>query len=325
MVDRQQVLKTKQDYNKSLITNLKEARKARWEDWEKGELAPMRHVGPNATAFGAVDVALMHPPALPQHLRRKEILFAEGDRVCVVRGRDKGKINEITQINVDSETVIIKDVNVADVAVPEFAKITMGIQTDTIVQPMPVPMDHIRHVIALDLTNTTKDHIVQHAYAGAPFLERAAGSKLPRFSRYVSGLDIEIPWPAEPEPGFEVGEYDTRGNEVSDVSWVPSLDNPPFPSTVIDELRNKYSRFRTRHDADYVKKMVMEEYRQEYLKSQSLLTPKGEARQLSATSNSEAKKAKLDKNGNVLMDKETRTFIKKYFKTINPPQDQSSA
>jgi large subunit ribosomal protein L24 len=111
VVDRQQVLRQRKDYNRALITGLKESRDARWEDWEKGSLAPMRHVGPDATRYGAVDVSLMHPPAIPKHLRRKEILFAEGDRVCVIRGRDKGKINEITQINVESETVIIKDVN----------------------------------------------------------------------------------------------------------------------------------------------------------------------------------------------------------------------
>ncbi|KAJ5736760.1 uncharacterized protein N7483_001885 [Penicillium malachiteum] len=314
LVDRQQVLRVRKDYNKALVTNLKESRKARWEDWQKGALAPMRHVGLDATSYGSVDVAMMHPPAIPKHLRRKAILFAEGDRVCVIRGRNKGQINEITQVNHESETVIVKDVNVADIHVPEWAKKSMNIQSDTMPQPLPISIDNVRHVIALDVNNTTKDHIVQHAYAAGPYMERSSDSKLPRFSRYVSGLDIEIPWPTEPEPQFDVGEFDTRGNEVSKVSWIPSLDAPPFPSTVIDELRNKFSRFRTRHDEEYVKKMVMEEYRQEYLKSQTLLTPKGEIKQAKALRSAATKAQALDSNGNVKMEKATAKFIDDFMK-----------
>ncbi|KAJ5785657.1 uncharacterized protein N7503_010869 [Penicillium pulvis] len=309
VVDRQQVLRQRKDYNRALITGLKESRDARWEDWEKGSLAPMRHVGPDATRYGAVDVSLMHPPGHPQAPP------PERDPVRRRRpslGRDKGKINEITQINVESETVIIKDVNMAEVTVPEFAKLSMGISTDTVAQGMPVSMNDIRHVVALEMEDGTKDHIVQHAYGGPPYLERFHDSKLPRFSRYIAGLDIEIPWPAEEPPHAEVAECDTRGNEVADVSWVPSMDESPFPSSVIDELRNKYSRFRTRHDPEYVKEKVMEEYRQEYLKSQSLLTPKGEKKLATANASMASKLAKLDANGNVVMDKETNDFISRF-------------
>lgn len=202
----------------------------------------------------------------------------------------------------------------AEVNVPEFAKISMNIQTDTISQPMPIPMDDVRHVIALDLENETKDHIVQHAYAAGPFLERPSYSKLPRYSRYVSGLDIEIPWPTETEPHAEVGEFDTRGNSVTDVTWVPSMDEPPFPSTVIDELRNKYSRFRTRHDEDYVRKMVLKEYQQEYLKSQTLLSPRNEFLRQRALESAAKKEAELDENGNVAMNDDTKDFINQFMK-----------
>ncbi|KAJ5948493.1 hypothetical protein N7454_001800 [Penicillium verhagenii] len=314
VADRQHVLRTRQDYNKALVSGLKEARATRWEDWEKGHLAPMRHVGNQATTYGAVEVSLMHPPAIPKHLRRKQILFAVGDRVCVIRGRDKGKINDITQVNEDSETVIINNINQAEINVPEFAKISMGIQTDTVTQSLPVSMNDVRHVIALEMGNETKDHIIQHVYA--------ANSS--RFTRYVSGLDIEIPWPSESAPSTEVAECDTRGSEVADMSWVPSMDEPPFPSTVIDELRNKYSRFRTRHDAEYVEKKVLEEYRQEYMKSQTLLTPRGEKKQATANASVAAKLAKLDADGNVIMDQETNDFISQ-FMGLNAKKPTKSA
>ncbi|KAJ5760157.1 hypothetical protein N7520_007313 [Penicillium odoratum] len=300
VVERQSVHRQRKEYNKALVTGLKESRNARWEDWEKGPLAPMRHVGPQATTYGA-------------HLRRKEVLLAEGDRVCIMRGRDMGKINEITQVNVESETVTIKELNQAEIDVPAHAKLSMGITSDTILQSMPVPMDDVRLVTALvSHSGETRDHIVQHVYAGPPYLERSRESKLPRFTRYVAGLDIEIPWPSEPAPSTEVGEFDTRGNEVADVSWVPSLDEPPFPSSVIDELRNKYSRFRTRHDPEYVREKVMEEYRQEYMKSQTLLTPRGEKKHATAKASAASKLAKLDADGNVLMDDETNNFISRF-------------
>jgi large subunit ribosomal protein L24 len=111
LVDRKDTIRTRKEYNRAMIDNLKEARNARWEDWKKGELAPKRDTGLEATTYGALDPALMHPPRVPKHLRRKHILFAPGDRVCVIRGRDQGKIEEITQVNEESETLLIKNVN----------------------------------------------------------------------------------------------------------------------------------------------------------------------------------------------------------------------
>lgn len=201
----------------------------------------------------------------------------------------------------------------------------MGIKSDVLAQSMPVPMDNIRHVIALEDPNgTTRDHIIQHAYAGGPYLERPSWSKLPRHSRYVSGLNMEIPWPKEEEPNIETGKWDTLLEEAEFPTWVPSLQNSPFPPSVLDELRGKYSRFRTRHDPEFVKKQVMAEYRQEYLQSQSLLTPKGELRQMVAAKSAEGKKAMLKKNGNMKMKKDTREFIE-HFMNTNQAQKQTAA
>ncbi|KAJ6155082.1 hypothetical protein N7470_005648 [Penicillium chermesinum] len=311
-IERMDRTRTRKDYNSALMSNIKGAQQARWDDYYKKDLAPMRDAGDRPHTFGAADSVLLHPPALPKNKRRKHILFAAGDRVCVIRGRDKGKINEITQVNKESETVIVKDTNLTEVVVPEWAKDAMGISQDVMTQPLPISMDDVRHVVAVEDGDLTKDCIVEHAYAGPPHFERPSYSQLPRYTRYVSGTGMVIPWPHEAEPGKEVYESDTRGPEVAEASWVPTLDSPPFPSSVIDELRNKYSRFRTRHDPEYVKAKVMEEYRQEYLKSQSLLTPKGEKRALSAAKGVKAKQSRLDENGNVIMDQSTNDFINQF-------------
>lgn len=112
LIDRKDTIRMRKEYSRALIDNAKAARQARWEDWAKGPLAPKRDTGIQATTFGALDPVTMHPPKIPAHQRRKHILFTPGDRVCIIRGRDKGKINEITQVNEDSETVLIKDLNV---------------------------------------------------------------------------------------------------------------------------------------------------------------------------------------------------------------------
>jgi len=111
LLDRKDTIRQRREFNKSIIGNAKAARQARWEDWSKGPLAPKRDAGPQATTYGTIDGQAMHPPKIPNHLRRKHILFTPGDRVCIMRGRDAGKINEITQVNEDSETVLIKELN----------------------------------------------------------------------------------------------------------------------------------------------------------------------------------------------------------------------
>ena len=111
LANRKDNIRMRRDYNRAIIDGINAARTARWEDWRKGDLAPKRDSGPEVTTFGAIDAALLHPPTIPKSQRRKHILFAAGDRVCVIRGPEQGKINEITQINEESETVTIKDVN----------------------------------------------------------------------------------------------------------------------------------------------------------------------------------------------------------------------
>lgn len=111
LVDRKDLLRQRKEYGRALNDNAKAAREARWEDWTKGPLAPKRDAGKQANTFGALDAAVMNPPKIPARQRRKHILFTPGDRVCVIRGRDKGKIGEISQVNEDSETVQIKNLN----------------------------------------------------------------------------------------------------------------------------------------------------------------------------------------------------------------------
>lgn len=83
--------------------------KARHEDWYKGPLAPQRDSGLNAGTYGALDPQYTFLPRIPKHLRRQFINIAPGDRVVLLTGPEQGKICEVNTVDVDSESLTVKD------------------------------------------------------------------------------------------------------------------------------------------------------------------------------------------------------------------------
>lgn len=98
-------------YNRIELDNIRAERLRRREDWMRGPLAPQRDAGFEGKSFGALSPQAMRPPAIPKHLRRKYINFAPGDRVCIMKGRDKGKIEVVTRVDAENETLTVKDLN----------------------------------------------------------------------------------------------------------------------------------------------------------------------------------------------------------------------
>lgn len=58
-------------------------------------------------------------------------------------------------------------------------------------------------------------------------------------------------------------EIDTLRYEVEARSWTPALLSAPMPTPVIDELRNRYSKFRTWHEPEYIARIDREEQQRE--------------------------------------------------------------
>ena len=123
----------------------------------------------------------------------------------------------------------------------------------------PLPLSSVRLVYALEdaKTGTLRDHVIEALTRGRNFVKDSE-------YRYVAGANprIEIPWPEKEPEVHEDHDIDTLRIEVEDRTWVPSLIRPPMPLSVIDELRNKYSKFRDRHDHSYVVEKVKEEIQQ---------------------------------------------------------------
>ena len=112
----------------------------------------------------------------------------------------------------------------------------------------PVPVSAVRLVypLAHPETGMVRDVIIKRI---------AGDSKV----RYIPGLCVRIPWPAKEPEKHEDYDDDTLRMEVETQTWVPTLLRPPMPSSVIDELRNKYSVFRIRHDEEYIAKKMAED------------------------------------------------------------------
>lgn len=91
----------------------RQAREQRRETYELGPLAPWRTHPQAVESHGTFHARQMNPPRVPSALRVKDWFIREGDRVCVVKGREgvKGKIGKVVSVDKESETVKIEGVN----------------------------------------------------------------------------------------------------------------------------------------------------------------------------------------------------------------------
>lgn len=251
--------------------NLKDARKARKEDWELGPLAPKRDLGFND--YGAFKENVrqdwsnygLHQPN-PKVIEQrcawaggvKQLNLAPGDRVVIQDGPDKGKIDRIRSVQPQSGTVTLEHRHQA-VVQGMFGNPSRP-------QPMPISIASIRLVYPITNPDTgvTRDTVINQLKAVPPNMQ-SPNMSLDRWQygkkwdRLVPGLNVVIPWPEVEVPEFETMAADTVREQVEDRSFYYGLLSPPMPEQVVDELRNKFSRFRTRHEAWYIEKKEMEE------------------------------------------------------------------
>ncbi len=135
-------------------------------------------------------------------------------------------------------------------------------------------MDDVRLVVPLkdNETGEVKDTIIRHLNGGEPIVEREYGVDTPKHTRYVEGLDIEIPWPPSRPADYKAEDVDTLRLTVEERTYIPSV-NPPFEASIIDELRNPYHKERSRHDSNWIEKKLKEDALEAWQKRRRLMTP----------------------------------------------------
>lgn len=89
----------------------KDEKHRRREEYERGpKLAPRRDTGHLAEQYGTVDPSVIQNPKLHwTQYRHFKCPFAEGDRVLVTKGKDAGKIGQISEITPEAGFLRIAD------------------------------------------------------------------------------------------------------------------------------------------------------------------------------------------------------------------------
>lgn len=245
--------------------NAKEHREARqnWQaDWRTGPLAPRRDVGDLAGKKFATKTIYDHYIPEKDPSMQRWLPFAKGDRVVITYGPDRGKIGYVSDASIERQAITVQGLNMQDVFVPEWMQRENERKAeDTIIsQPRPLPVRHVKLVYPLPDPDTGKPRDVVIGRLEEVKLMDAPGSYRDpdehKSHRKIVGSDTVIPWPEMP-PKAEEEEYDidTPRITVDEITFRPYLVYPPMPTSVIDELRNKYSRFRTRHTWEFEQKV----------------------------------------------------------------------
>jgi large subunit ribosomal protein L24 len=171
-------------------------------------------------------------------------------------------------VDEDKHAVAIKDLNMMDIYIPDWAKQDPAQRTVS-AQPRHLPAEHVKLVYPLPdpKTGMPRDVVIERLEKVQLEPTRADYERDPeprKEFRAIPGVRTIIPWPDVPaDQEDEDNPDDTPRITVDEVTFRPYLLYPPMPTSVIDELRNKYSKFRTRHTWEYEQKLEAEEQREE--------------------------------------------------------------
>ncbi|KAI5785691.1 hypothetical protein FPQ18DRAFT_373333 [Pyronema domesticum] len=283
-LDRQLALEKKRKINEirqehimyqQLVTrDRKTSRKEEIEDHRLGPLKPIRAVGQKEISmYGAFDQMRIIPPAVPDEHKIKHWNITVKDRVVVLRGPDRHKIGVVKSVDKDNNTVVVQGLNMVAVKTPEFY---FNLHSDVpAVQYRELPMhyDDVRLVVPTvdPVTKELRDTVVANVAMSKIFHDKILKEK--RWIRYIKGTSIEIPWPKKEEPEQFDQDCDTRIMHVENDTFVPTLLEAPIPLEIVDEIRNKFSRFRTRHEPEYVAKVEAALGYKERLAREAIKTP----------------------------------------------------
>ncbi|SLM40405.1 Translation protein SH3-like domain [Lasallia pustulata] len=243
----------------TIQADIQAERLARREDWIMGPLAPRRDVGENKDLYGTVSTRRLQGVDVAED-KRKDWCLKVNDRVVIaVEGhRDRGKIGQIREIREKAQEAFVAGLNRVDIKVPEYMLMT---ETDkrpirTLEAPIPLSALRLVHPLPHPDTGELRDVVIKELKRFKRFRDRDS-----EVGRCIAGVKpyIVIPFPEKEPEEHEDHDIDTLRIEVEEKTFVPTLLRPPMPKTVIDELRNKYSKFRDRHDEDFIARKVKED------------------------------------------------------------------
>lgn len=113
--NREQRLYTRSDE----VAQIRNAQRARREDYELGPLAPRRDVGSAKETYGTINGQRIRGQPMERvkieealkNVGGKYLNIVVGDRVVLLEGRDKGKIGKITATNLSAAECTVEGLN----------------------------------------------------------------------------------------------------------------------------------------------------------------------------------------------------------------------
>ncbi|KAI2642089.1 hypothetical protein GGS21DRAFT_486946 [Xylaria nigripes] len=321
------------------LSELTEAKKAIRDDWAMGPLSPRKDIGEWEGALGSIGEARYTGPSsdLPLAVRNARcewaggayyLNLAVGDRVVLLDGPDKGRIGNITDLDLGKAEVTVKDLNKTNVRImPHLRTSPEEPKAVNIELPLPISAVRLVHPIALPSSDgVTRDVIINKIVHKDLITDRITGKR--RWQRVVPGLNISIPWPVKEEPQLPIHKADTLRIDVEEKTFVPTLLRPPMPEAIIDELRGKYSRFRTRHDPEYIARLEAEEQAKKDRSKlmESMRTPLQEFHRAERANKKKKGKPRLtiemlEKIGEVIARNRERTLNAAGMSNASPPSE----
>ncbi|KAK4122920.1 hypothetical protein N657DRAFT_672687 [Parathielavia appendiculata] len=263
-IEKRNRLRTVRNMRDQAGYELNTAIKARHEDLELGPLAPRRDVSkpdPFGNYWGSIstDRALLQTTLTDEQRDARAawaggsqyLCLAPNDRVVITEGPYKGKISTIAQINKDNMTVELDgNVAITNAKIPSFLSQKGQAPVQQIKGRIPISAIRLVHPLPDPMTGVTRDVIIRELKPVGIIHDRPTRKVF--YGRMVPGPNVRIPWPKQTPKQWPDHAFDTLRLEVEERTFVPTLLRPPMPETVLDELRNKYSKFRTRHMPEYV-------------------------------------------------------------------------
>ncbi|RKP14648.1 hypothetical protein BJ684DRAFT_18956 [Piptocephalis cylindrospora] len=155
--------------------------------------------------------------------------ISKDDEVMILDGKSSGGIGRVREINREKNQIRVAGQNLVWRSHP--TAIGKRVQDEA-------PL----HVSRVALIHPKTRQPVKVAFRKV--LDEETGKE--RSMRVVQGTNEVIPRPPRVNHNatFEETILDTKASVVSEVTYKPSLDVPPLPSGVVDELRNKYGKQR---------------------------------------------------------------------------------
>lgn len=167
-----------------------------------------------------------------------------GDLVYITKGEHKGKITTLFQYTPEFDTVYLSDISEKKV-IPKEQWFDQQ-ETHLIDYPTQIPREHIKLAAKdIDEKGNTCYVVAEDVVYRGKYYDEAHKRFLPK--RFIKHHEnIEVPWPAPPrEP--EDGPLSTDEQVALEKTYeLQSIVVPPFPKAVLGQLRNPYSKHKSK-------------------------------------------------------------------------------